>query len=48
MSKMLSNDEIEPCLTAVMPVYNEAADRSVRDQTSCWRSGQFSLLCHRR
>lgn len=22
---MLSNDEIEPCLTAVMPVYNEAA-----------------------
>jgi glycosyltransferase involved in cell wall biosynthesis len=25
MSKMTSNDEIEPCLTAVMPVYNEAA-----------------------
>ena len=25
MSKMLSNDEIGPCLTAVMPVYNEAA-----------------------
>jgi glycosyltransferase involved in cell wall biosynthesis len=25
MSKMLSNDEIEPCLTAVMPVYNEAS-----------------------
>lgn len=25
MSKMLSNDEIEPCLTAVMPVFNEAA-----------------------
>ncbi|MGO9435921.1 MAG: glycosyltransferase family 2 protein, partial [Terracidiphilus sp.] len=22
---MTSNDEIEPCLTAVMPVYNEAA-----------------------
>ena len=22
---MMSNDEIEPCLTAVMPVYNEAA-----------------------
>ena len=25
MSEMTSNDEIEPCLTAVMPVYNEAA-----------------------
>ena len=25
MSKMLSNDQIGPCLTAVMPVYNEAA-----------------------
>ncbi len=25
MAKMTSNDDIEPCLTAVMPVYNEAA-----------------------
>jgi glycosyltransferase involved in cell wall biosynthesis len=25
MSQMLTNDGIEPCLTAVMPVYNEAA-----------------------
>src|ERR1035441_4564012 len=25
MSKMISNEDIEPCLTAVMPVYNEAA-----------------------
>ena len=25
MCKMESNDQIEPCLTAVMPVYNEAA-----------------------
>jgi glycosyltransferase involved in cell wall biosynthesis len=25
MATMLSNDDIEPCLTAVMPVYNEAA-----------------------
>ena len=25
MSAMKSNDDIEPCLTAVMPVYNEAA-----------------------
>jgi glycosyltransferase involved in cell wall biosynthesis len=25
MSEMTSNGEIEPCLTAVMPVYNEAA-----------------------
>jgi len=25
MSEVKSNDDIEPCLTVVMPVYNEAA-----------------------
>ncbi len=33
MSAMKSNDDIEPCLTAVMPVYNEAATVARAAQT---------------